>query len=44
MFYELKMIDGSLCDVPVVDIPARQLLGSFWRRSWQDRQRLLGGC
>ena len=28
MSYPLKMIDGSLCDAPAVDIPARQLLGT----------------
>ena len=29
MPYGLRMIDGSLCDPPVVDIPARQLLGTI---------------
>jgi len=28
MSYPLKMIDGSLCDAPAVDISARQLLGA----------------
>lgn len=28
MSYPLKMIDGSLCDEPTVQIPARQLLGT----------------
>jgi len=28
MSYPLKMIDGSLCDAPAADIPARQLLGT----------------
>ena len=28
MSYPLKMIDGSLCDAPAIEIPARQLLGT----------------